>query len=132
MVLPFDVRDELDPDEYFDFVETSKGYIDLDRFVFYLMGTQENISLGNVGGRISREHQFSGTGLWGHFAGWINPGFFGGITMEVWSLNDRRIKLNDVAGVVTFDEIEGLISENTSTHYLGQEVPKLPKMFKDI
>jgi len=121
-------RRTIDPQRYFERI-VGNGEIELEPARFYLFGTREEVILGNVVGRLAREHALSGTGLWNHFAGFFMKGFRGPITLETWSLNGRVVEDGEPAGTVEFDEVEGEGGEYAG-EYQHQEVPKLPKMFK--
>jgi len=127
--IDMDVREKLDSNDFFESIE-GNSHFDMEAGRFYLTGTREVIALDNAVGRITREHEFSGTGLWGHFAGYIQPGFIGPITMECWTNVNRRLKDGETIGLVLFDKVDGRMSNGYSGAYQDQKVPRLPKMFK--
>ncbi len=116
--------------DYFDVLGGNDEFL-MEAKRFYLLGTNERVSLGNVLGVISRDSPKTGTGLWGHFAGNIWPGFNGEITMECRSETPRVIVSGDYAGFISFDLLE---SKNGERGYKGsyqnQRAPRAPKMFK--
>ena len=122
-------RGEVDPEDYFELIEGNSSVV-LDATKFYLFGTRETISLGNVLGRLDREAHDSGSGFWHHFAGYFNPGFKGSITLECWSSNNRVIEEGHPAGEVLFDELVGEQDVFYAGSYQDQSAPELPKMFK--
>ena len=128
--IDMDAVNKLDPNLYFE-IQEGNHTLAMDARRFYLAGTQEVIAIGNVCGRISRESHISGTGLWSHFAGYVMPGFTGPITLECYSLGKRTLKKGHPAGFVIFDEVEGEINNLYNGSYQNQQVPKLPKMFKE-
>lgn len=124
-------RGTVDWRDYFERQKDNDSFvIEPDRF--YLLGTRERVALGSVCARISREHPRSGTGLWGHFAGWVNNGFDGGVTMEVRSNTKRIIHNGDPAGFAIFDRVIGMERTGYSGSYQNQKVPCLPKQFKEV
>ncbi len=129
--IDMDAVDEYNPNDYFEVIEGDSKFR-MDSRTFYLAGSREVIELGNVCGRISRESNISGTGLWSHFAGIVQAGFVGPLTLECYSLVDRIIKNGDPAGVINLDEIQGKIEELYIGSYQNQTAPKLPKMFKQL
>jgi len=96
------------------------------------MSTKERIRLGNVCGHISRESEDTGTGLWGHFAGRIQPGFNNRITMECRSNVNRIVSAGDYAALVNFDKMDRPLGEKEG--YVGAYVNQTlaPKMFKKL
>ena len=126
-----DVVNEYDPSLYFDVIE-GNGRFRIDNQTFCLAGTRETIGLENICGRISREHYVSGSGLWSHFAGIVQAGFNGPITLECYSLGSRVIKEGEAAGLVIFDKIDGPVMESYKGSYQNQTAPRLPKMFKQF
>jgi deoxycytidine triphosphate deaminase len=128
--IPMDVVGQLDAEDFFDRIEGNSTFT-MDACVFYLAGTQEQITLGDVCGRISRESEVSGTGLWSHFAGFVQPGFQGPITLECYSLGNRIMREREPVGFVVFDRVQGRIQTHYQGDYQHQTVPRLPKMFKD-
>ncbi len=129
--IDMDAAETLDPNEYFEIIE-GNSHFTMDASRFYLAGTRETITLGNVCGRISRETEMSGTGLWSHFAGYIQPGFAGPITLECYSFVNRTMKKGMPVGFIIFDEVEGHIQQPYKGSYQNQVVPRLPKMFKEF
>ena len=129
--IDMDVEREIDPNLYFEVIEGNSNF-KMDARTFYLTGTREVIGLENICGRISRESDISGTGLWSHFAGFVQPGFSGGLTLECYSLNNRMIRDGEPAGFVIFDKVDGKVGKGYNGAYQNQTVPKLPKMFKDF
>lgn len=121
-----------------DFFETIEGGNDVEIVPrrFYLLGTRENISLGNVCGLLSRETVDTGTGLWSHFAGIFWPGYKGSITMECRSESPRIISPGDYAGFVVFDQMDTPLKEENSYGakgvYQHQKAPQAPKQFKKV
>jgi deoxycytidine triphosphate deaminase len=125
-----DAKGEYKIEDYWDVIE-GNGEIEMEAGRFYLLGTKERIRLGNVCAILSRE-TMDNTGLWGHFAGFIWPGFDGMITMEGRSNCNRIISDGDVAGYLQFDKLDVSLEEAGaySGVYQHQEVPKAPKMFR--
>ncbi|MDP2925944.1 MAG: 2'-deoxycytidine 5'-triphosphate deaminase [Nanoarchaeota archaeon] len=120
------------PEDYFEEVLGDREVV-MDPRRLYLFGTLEAVSLGNVCGRLTREHAELLSGLWSHFAGFFWPGFSGEITMECWSDTKRLIRERELAGVVAFDKLttqDGKSVEGYQGNYQGQKAPRLPKMFK--
>ena len=120
--------------DFYDYIE-GNGKIKMDSKRFYLMGTRETIRQGSVCGNLSRETKETGTGLWGHFAGIIQPGFRGPITMECRSESPRIIREGDEAGFVRLDNLEVPLDNLVSGYggfYQNQKVPMAPKMFKEL
>ncbi|MBU0906899.1 MAG: 2'-deoxycytidine 5'-triphosphate deaminase [Nanoarchaeota archaeon] len=117
-----------------DFFEVREGQdeVEISPRRFYLLGTRENIRLGNVCGLLSRETPDTGTGLWSHFAGFFWPGYQGPITMECRSESPYVIVAGDPAGYVMFDKMDSPLKEGKA--YKGafqyQMAPKAPKPFK--
>lgn len=129
-----DAKATVDWKDYFEVIEENSS-ITLDKNRLYLMGSLGVFDLGRVYGILSREQEvITGAGAWGHFAGIFQPGFQGGITMEVYSHTKRKISRGDKAGVVLFDKVETGIGEPLAKiargSYQGQRPPTLPKMFK--
>ncbi len=118
-----------------DFFEILEGQeeIEIAPRRFYLLGTRENIRLGNVCGLLSRETPDTGTGLWSHFAGFFWPGYAGPITMECRSESPRVVTAGDFAGFVLFDQMDAPLKEDKSYAakgtYQHQRAPQAPKMF---
>ena len=132
--IDMDAKSRADWKDYFELIEGNSS-MTLDKKTLYLMGSLGIIGLGRACGILSREQEvLTGTGAWGHFAGIFQPGFVGGITMEVYSHSKRRISKGDKSGVVTFDKVEGdseaPLSYKDKGSYQGQRPPLLPKMFK--
>ncbi len=128
-----DAKERYEVKDYFDVFE-GDGEVALEPRRFYLLGTRERIKLGNVCGVLSRETSETGTGLWGHFAGFIWQGFDGPLTMECRSESARIISEGDYAGFVRFDKLEKPLAELEGYQgaYQHQKVPMAPKMFKKL
>jgi deoxycytidine triphosphate deaminase len=129
--IDMDAKGVYDPWRYFDAVESKNGEVLLEAERFYLMGTLEEIRLGNVCAFLSRETHETGTGLWGHFAGTVQPGFVGEITMECRTNVDKVIRRGDYAAFFQCDKVN--ISRPIGSHegsYQNQKAPLFPKMFK--
>lgn len=132
--IEMDAKGTVDWRDYFELIDRNSS-LTLDRRTLYLLGSLGNIELGRACGILSREEEvLTGTGTWGHFAGIFQPGFQGGITMEVYSHSKRKISRGDKAGVVLFDAVEtnanyGNLSYQKIGSYQGQKTPTLPKMF---
>lgn len=127
-----DVIGEIDWRHYFNVLEGGSK-IRLDKENLYLLGSTNKLSLGGVTGLLSREDDvMTGTGAWGHFAGFIQPYFRGQITLEFYSFSNMRLAHGDNAGVVVFDKLDGEVQnkEDHTGFYQGQSAPRLPKMFK--
>lgn len=116
-------------EDYFDLIE-GNGKVEMEPNRFYLFGTKEEIRMGSVCGRLSREHHHTGTGLWSHFAGFFMPGYAGEITLECLSMTKRVIREGEPAGFVIFDEVSGRDIPLYKGDYQGQKAPRLPKIFK--
>lgn len=115
---------------YFDVVEGSDR-LPLGKKNLYLLGSREEIRLADVMGRLSREDDvLTGSGSWGHFAGFIQPHFQGQITLEFYAFTKRELREGDNAGVIRFDRVQGKINEQNLGSYHGQRAPRLPRMFK--
>lgn len=127
--IDMDLEGVLDWTKYFDRIE-GNSIIVMDEKTLYLFGTQEEIKLGEIYGRLSRESDLSGTGLWSHFAGHIQPFFEGSITLECFSSCKREITKGDLAGVILFDRVKGEIGRHYNGAYQNQEAPRLARMFK--
>jgi len=132
--IDMDAKGTIDWKDYFDVLDGNSA-ITLDKKTLYLLGSLGVIGLDRACGVLSREMEvLTGTGAWSHFAGIFQPGFKGGITMEVYSHSKRKISSGDKSGVVLFDKVEGEISEDIGKgykgSYQGQTPPLLPKMFK--
>lgn len=131
--IDMDVRGRYNPNDFFEVIEGNNNLL-MEKGRFYLLGTRERIALKGACGILSRESYDTGTGLWGHFAGIIHPGFNGGITMECRSSSNRLVKEGDPGGFVSLDRLEGSFDEEKEGYrgkYQGQVSPTLPKMFKD-
>jgi deoxycytidine triphosphate deaminase len=119
-----------------DFFEIHEGLNELGISPkrFYLLGTRENIRLGNICGLLSRETPDTGTGLWSHFAGFFWPGYEGPITMECRSESPRVIIAGDFAGFVMFDKMDAPLKVEKSYRgaYQHQRAPQAPKPFKKV
>lgn len=117
-----------------DFFEEVGGnhQLDMQPRRFYLLGTREAIRLGNVAGILTRDSPDTGTGLWGHFAGIIQPGYQGRITMECRSESPCTILDGDPAGFVAFDKLSRELRSGEGYHgkYQNHDAPKLPGQFK--
>ncbi len=128
-----DAKATVDWKDYFEVIEGNSS-MTLDKKTLYLLGSLGVIGLGRACGILSREQEvITGTGAWGHFAGIFQPGFVGGITMEVYSHSKRRISKRDKSGVVIFDKVESTdtsLSYKEKGSYQGQRPPLLPKMFR--
>lgn len=120
----------LDWQSYFELIEGQEK-LGLGKKTLYLLGSREDIELQDVMGRLSREDDvMTGSGAYGHFAGFVQPGFAGEITLEYYAFNNRELRTGDNAGVIRFDKVQGFIDENRTGSYQNQKAPKLPKMFK--
>jgi len=128
--IEMDARGKYDVSDYFDLIE-GDGEIELEQNRFYLLGTEEGVSLGGVCGMISRA-TLEASDLWSHFAGFIWPGFIGRITMECRTPVKRVISRGEKAAYVQFDELIGRPPQELMYHgeYQHQDAPMAPKMFK--
>lgn len=128
-----DARAAYDPKDFFQEMG-GNGSLLLDPRRFYLMGTREEINLGGVVGVLTRDTADTGTGLWGHFAGFIWQGFRGPITMECRSESARIVHDGDPAGYVRLDKIDRTLrpEELYQGAYQKQDAPRLPKQFKPV
>lgn len=129
--IDLDARATYDPRDFFEEVR-GNGSLTLEPRRFYLMGTQEVIQLGAAVGILTRDTADTGTGLWGHFAGFIWQGFQGPITMECRSESARTIYQGDPAGYVRLDKIDHMLTREQlyGGAYQHQDAPQLPKQFK--
>lgn len=125
-------RDFYNPEDYFERIE-SNGEILMEPKRLYLFGTEQEIRLGSICGRLSREHHDTMAGLWTHFAGFFWPFYCGEITLEGWSDKKRIITRGELAGVVALDALSGACESINGYQgsYQGQKAPKLPKVFKE-
>ena len=128
---PIDIdKKGLEWQDYFE-LEQGNSKIYADKKTLYLLGSQGVIELGPVCGLLSREQGvLTGTGAWSHLAGIFQPFFKGGITMEFYSHEKRRIIDGSGAGYVKFDRIEGKVENPGGGNYQNQKPPQLAKMFK--
>jgi len=116
--------------DFFEEIRPSNGELRMEGERFYLLRTKEIIRLGNVCGILSRENKYTGTGLWGHFAGFIWPQFTGPITMECRSESPRIVSNGDPAGFVLFGKLERELSPAEGYTGSYNEInPLAPKMF---
>jgi len=133
--IDMDAKGTINPEPYFDCLE-GNGEVTINPKTLYLLGSLGIIRLGMTCGFLTREENvLTGTGAWGHFAGIFQPGFTGGITMEVFSPSKRIIRTGYKAGTVIFDKLNGYKDEKFDFHtgtYQGQIPPLLPKMFRQI
>ncbi len=133
--IDMDEKASLDWRKYFEIIER-KSSITIDKKTLYLFGSLGIIGLDRACGVLSREQEvITGTGAWSHFAGIFQPGFRGGITMEVYSHSKRKISRGDKSGAVRFDKVECESCKKSGSKaykgsYQNQVPPLLPKMFK--
>ena len=107
--------------------------VSLNPKTLYLMRTIQRINLRNACGILSREAKHTGTGLWGHFAGFIWPGFEGPITMECRSESRRIISHGDPAAFLQLDNLPRELSSQEAYSGSYQKVnPLTPKMFTPL
>lgn len=129
--IDMDAKGTLDWEKYFRLIEGNQKIV-MKKKTLYLLGSLGVLGLGRAAGFLSRESKVhTGTGLWGHFAGIIHPGFRGGITMEAYSHVKAEIRKEVHAGEIIFDYVEGVLDiPDHKGPYQGQKPPRLPKMFK--
>jgi len=129
--IDMDAKGVYNPWKYFDLIEGNGKEILFEEGRFYLTGTLEEIRLGNICAFLSRETHETGTGLWGHFAGTIQPGFVGEITMECRSNVERTKREGDPAAFFQCDKLmESYPIGSHTGSYQNQRAPLFPKMFK--
>ena len=77
-----------------EFIEEEKGYI-LQPHEFVLGSTVENVNLpSNIAARFEGKSSLGRIGLMTHItAGFIDPGFHGQITLEIFNVNTRQLVL---------------------------------------
>lgn len=132
---PIDIDSEngtIDFKEYFDLIDGG-SHITADRKTLYLLGSKGVVELLAVCGFLSRESGvLTGTGAWSHMAGIVQPFWKGGLTMEFYSHEKRRIVDESGAGYMRFDKIVGEYKKpEDSGSYQGQIPPRLAKIFKN-
>ena len=121
-----------DGKEFYKLVKAGKE-VNLEPKNLYLMRTLQRMNLGSACGILSREAKDTGTGLWGHFAGFIWPGFSGPITMECRSESRRIVSHNDPAAFLQLDVLPRKLSQSEGYSGSYQKVnPLTPKMFTSL
>ena len=129
-VEPIDVdAKNLDWRPYFEFQE-GNGEIITEPRRLYLLGTREELRFREVCGRIERAPGGELSGCWGQFAGIVQAGFYGRITMEYMTHERRAIPHGGLAGRVEMDEIFGEVDlKSAKRSYCNQDAPALAKVF---
>ncbi|GEM_PF-6189601 len=119
----------LDWGPYFELQEGNGEIITKPRRL-YLFGTREELRFRGVCGRIERAPGGELSGSWGQFAGIIQAGFDGRITMEYMTRERRAISNGSLAGCVEVDEISGDVNLRMAQRsYCNQDAPALAKVF---
>jgi len=125
-----------DPEEFFTFVRDGEG-VEVMPGRLYLFGSNETIHLDNLMcGDLVRSPDTLGQALSNNFARFIQPGFNGEITMEVWNYDPFGspwfLRNRQYFGRVLVEALDGyprhVYQENGS--YVNQKAPRLPKFFK--
>jgi dCTP deaminase len=110
----------------------------MDANRFYLFGTRETVYMKDVCGRIEREDQEAGVGLFHHFAGFFDPYWGGGITLEMLTTmyKNRILTHGQSVGRVYFEDLSSPVmrqyGEKAGSHYKDQQAPRLAKFFKNF
>ena len=111
-----------------EFVEEEKGYI-LRPYEFVLGSTSENVNLpANIAARFEGKSSLGRIGLMTHItAGFIDPGFHGQITLEIYNVNSQSIVLRPgmLIGQLCFFKLDEPCarpygSKQLKSHYQGQ------------
>lgn len=127
-------KGSLDPAVFFDPVYAgslkSGGYVKLEGMEYYLLSTIEQLKVPE---RLSAELRMLDArfGLFfSHFAGYIDPGFLGTVTLEVMSPDDRVLRHKDVVARFDYERMASIPpSYGQRGNYQGQVGTTLPKMF---
>lgn len=111
-----------------EFIEEEKGYI-LKPHEFVLGSTVENVNLpSNIAARFEGKSSLGRIGLMTHItAGFIDPGFHGQITLEIFNVNTQPIVLRPgmLIGQLCFFKLDEPCarpygSKGLASHYQGQ------------
>lgn len=122
----------LDPEEFFEpLYADSKECIFLRAGEMYLLSTNEML---NVPKDLCAELRALDPRLglfFSHFAGFVDPGFFGTITLEVLAPFDMVLRHKDPVARLEFEQLKGETdSYEKAGAYHGQIVTQLPKQFQ--
>jgi dCTP deaminase len=81
-------------ENYNDFTIGNGKYVELQPKEFILGTTQEHINLPNIiGGTVNNRSSIGRQGVFTENAGWVDPGFYGEITLELFNATDYKILL---------------------------------------
>lgn len=131
---PIDITKEnfYDPGDFFEMIETENEEILLNENKLYLLGTEEIVKLdSDLCGEIGRNSRHLQRDVPIHEAGFVGGGWKGSLTLEIIPHGDMVFAPGYV-GSMRVEKIVGLDDkdEYEKTDYIGQESPKLPKVFK--
>jgi dCTP deaminase len=121
----------VDPSDYFEPVYAgADGTLELEPGEFYLLSTKEIVSVPT---HLSAEIRAMDPRLgifFSHFAGFIDPGFEGTITLEVMAPLGATLRSGDPVARILFERIAGKTdSYSESGNYATQIETGLPKQF---
>jgi dCTP deaminase len=135
-VEPIDLTklDHYNAEDYFEEIGDSEEIV-MDSNRLYLFGTKEEVALRSLSGWLTREGPYLGHGFSTHFAGFVDPGFNGQITLECWSYKNRVIPNGQYSGRILLEELTTDVKRSygdkeLGSSYQGQTAPRLPKVFK--
>lgn len=119
-------------EEYFEFVEDGDSLM-IKPGRLYLLGSKEEIFFSPmVCGDLARSPDTIGHGLSNNFARFVNPGYRGELTMEVWSYADRNWILIDGQhlGRVSLEGLDSAPLHIYRGNFQHQKAPLLTGCFK--
>jgi len=136
---PIDIskKDEYDPLEYFEPVQSEQGVVPIRSGEHYLLPSKEILKIPETLNAELRSH--SHIGLQGplHFAGFIDNNFSGDLVLEVKSeeITDMMLEDGMPIGVLDFyktNKPDILYGKNIGSHYQGQSGLRISKFFSPL
>lgn len=131
---PIDITKEnfYDPEDFFELIETDNDEVVLNSGKLYLVGTEESVELDHgLCGEVERSSRYFQRDVPIHEAGFVSNAWKGPLTLEIIPHTDVIFDPGYV-GRMLVERIRHLDEEKSGeeTSYIGQESPKLPKVFK--
>jgi deoxycytidine triphosphate deaminase len=129
---PLDLCDRgLDPSEYFDLVTSDRdGVIQIESGRYYLLSTNEvlKVPTGNTAELTALDPRLGF--FFTHFAGFIDPGFMGTVTLELFAPHNEFLRHKKPVARFVYENMRSpTVSYAQLGNYANQIETRLPKQF---
>ena len=122
-------------DQEITYTEINNDSIVIPAHSFLLATTKETFKIPNgISAFVEGRSSIGRIGLFIQNAGWVDPGFEGSITLELYNANSLPIRLDADRRIcqLVFCKMESLADRPYQGKYLGQQKSVGSRIFKDI